>query len=144
MTRFFAGEDSWLARSSTTPNSGTSDVRDNNGKPRRNRHKRRNNGDNTEDMAVNARFSGSKSGQWKKPFKRNNRGPSSLDRILERSCQIHGTPDKPANHTNRDCWVLKHAGKINTENKDKGLHSDDDEEPRRPNMGGQKKFPPPR
>ena len=32
MTRFCAGEDSWLARSSTTPHSGTSDVRDNNGK----------------------------------------------------------------------------------------------------------------
>ena len=44
MTRFCAGEDSWLARSSTTPHSGTSDVRDNNGKPRRNRHKRQNNG----------------------------------------------------------------------------------------------------
>ena len=55
----------------TTPmNSGTSDVRDNNGKPRRNRHKRQNNGDNTEDTAVNAGFSGSKSGQRKKPFKK--------------------------------------------------------------------------
>ena len=31
MTRFCAGEDNWLARSSTTPHSGTSDVRDNNG-----------------------------------------------------------------------------------------------------------------
>ena len=108
MTRFCAGADSWLARSSTTPiNSGTSDVRDNNGKPRRNRHKRQNNGDNTEDTTVNTGFSRSKSGQRKKPFKRNNQGPSSLDRILERSCQIHGTPDKPADHTNRDCWVFK-------------------------------------
>ena len=86
MTRFCAGEDSWLARSSTTPHSGTSDVQDNNGKPRRNRHKQRNNDDNTEDTMVNAGFSGSKSGQRKKPFKRNNQGPSSLDRILERSC----------------------------------------------------------
>ena len=83
-----------------------------------------------------------KSGQRKKPFKRNNQGPSSLDRILEHSCQIHGTQDKPANHTNRDCWVFKQAGKINAKNKDKGLHSDDDDEPRRPNMGGRKKFPP--
>ena len=74
--------------------------------------------------------------------KRNNQGLSSLDRILERSCQIHGTPDKLANHTNRDCWVFKQAGKINTENKDKGLHSDDDEEPRCPNTRGQKKLPP--
>ena len=142
MTRFCTGKDNWLARSSTTPiNSGTSGVRDNNGKPRRNRHKRRNNGDNTEDTTVNAGFSGSKSGQRKKPFKRNNQGPSSLERILDRSCQIHGTPDKPANHTNRNCWVFKQAGKINAKNKDKGLPIDDDEEPRRPNTGGQKKFP---
>ena len=131
-----------MARSSTTPHSSTSDVRDNNGKLRRNRHKRWNNSDNTEDTAVNAGFSGSKSGQRRKPFKCNNQGPSSLDRILERSCQIHGTPDKPANHTNRDCWVFKQTNKINAKNKDKGLHSDDDEEPRRPNTGGQKKFPP--
>ena len=63
MTRFCTGEDSWLARSSTTPrNSGTSDIRDSNGKPRRNRHKRRNNGDNTEDTTVNAGFGGSKPG----------------------------------------------------------------------------------
>ena len=53
-----------------------------------------------------------------------------------------GTPDKPANHTNRDCWVFKLAGKINAENKDKGLHNDDDEEPWCTNTGGQKKFPP--
>ena len=55
MTRFCASEDSWLARSRTTPrNSGTLDIRDSNGKPRRNRHKHRNNGDNTEDTTVNA------------------------------------------------------------------------------------------
>ena len=111
MTRFCAGEDSWLARSSTTPHSGASDVRDSNGKLRHNRHKRRKNGDNTEETAVNAGFSGAKSGQRKKPFKRNNQGPSSLDRILERSCQIHGTPDKPANHTNRDCGYLNRPAK---------------------------------
>ena len=70
MTRFCTGEDSWLARSSTTPrNSGTSDVRTSNGKPRRNRHKRWSNGNNTEDTAVDAGFSRSKSGQRKKPFK---------------------------------------------------------------------------
>ena len=62
MTRFCVGEDSWLARSGTTPHSGTSDVRDSNGKPRCNRHKRQNNDDNTEDTAVNVGFSGSKSG----------------------------------------------------------------------------------
>lgn len=108
MTRFSAGKDSWLACSNITPkNSGDLDARDSNGKPRRNTHKCRNNGDNTEDTAVNAGFIGSKSGQRKKPFKRNNSGSSSLDRILNRSCQIHGTPDKPANHTNRECWVFK-------------------------------------
>ena len=121
---------------------GTSDARDSNGKPRRNRHKHRSNGDNNEDTAVNAGFSGSKSGQRKKPFKRNNPGLSSLDRILDRSCQIHGTPDKPANQTNKECWVFKQAGKLNAENNEKGLHSDEDKEPRQPNTGGQKKFPP--
>ena len=132
-----------MARSSTTPHSSTSDVRDNNGKLRCKRHKRQNNNDNTEDTTVNAGFSGSKSGQRKKPFKRNNQGPSSLDRILERSCQIHGTSDKPANHTNRDCWVFKQAGKVNTKNKAKGLHTDDDDEPQRPNMGDKRNSPPP-
>ena len=93
-------------------------------------HKCHINNDNTEDMTVNAGFKGSKPGQRKKPFKQSTPGPSSLDRILDRSCQIHGTPDKPANHTNRDCWVFKQAGKLIAENKDKGLHSDDEEEPR--------------
>ena len=41
MTRFCAGEDSWLARSnSTSSKPGTSDAIDSNGKPQRNRHKR--------------------------------------------------------------------------------------------------------
>ena len=93
MTRFCAGEDSWLARSNNnTSEPGTSEARNSNGKPRCNMHKRRSNGDNTEDTTVNAGFSGSKSGQRKKPFKRSNPGPSSLDHILDRSCQIHGTP----------------------------------------------------
>ena len=94
MTRFCAGEDNWLAHSNNNASEpGTSEAKDINGKPRRNRHKRRSNNDNTKDMAVNAGFSGSKSGQRKKPFKRNPQGPSSLDRILDRSCQIHGTPE---------------------------------------------------
>ena len=83
-------------------------------------HKCHINSDNTEDTTVNAGFKGSKPGQQKKPFKRSTPGPSSLDHILDRSCQIHGTPDKPANHTNRECWVFKQAGKLNAENKDKG------------------------
>ena len=77
----------------------------------------------------------------KKPFKRTTPGPSNLDRILDRLCQIHGTPEKPANHTNRDCWVFKQAGKLIAENNDKGLHSDDEEETRPPNNRGQKVSP---
>ena len=60
-----------------------------------------------------------------------------MDRILDRPCQIHGTPDKQANHTNRDCRVFKQASK------EMGSQSKDgDEEPRQPNTGGKKKFPP--
>ena len=113
MTRFYAGEDSWLAHSNNHASEpGTSEARNSNGKPRGNKHRRRSNGDNTEDTAVNAGFSGSKSGQRKKPYKRNNPGSSSLDRILDRPRQIQGTPDKPTNHTNRDCWVFKQGGKL--------------------------------
>ena len=137
MTHFCAGEDSWLAHNNNTSrNPGASDTKDANGRQRRNRPKRRSNDDNTEDTTVNAGFRDSRSGQRKKPFKRSTPDPSSLDRILDRSCQIHGTPDKPANHTNRECWVFKQASKLNAENKDKGLHSDDEEEPRPLNTGG--------
>ena len=65
-----------------------------------------------------------------------------MDRILDRPCQIHGTPDKLANHTNINCWVFKQAGKLNTEHKGKGPPSKDEDEPRPTNTGGQKKFPP--
>ena len=55
MTRFCAGEDSWLARSNNiTKSPGNSDTKDNNGKPRRSKHKRRSNNQDTEDTAVNA------------------------------------------------------------------------------------------
>ena len=104
MTRFCAGEDGWLASSNNiSKNHGTLDTKDGNGRSRHNKHKCRINNENTEDTAVNAGFRGSKPGQRKKPFKRSTPGPSSLDRIVDRLCQIHGTPDKPANHTNRDC-----------------------------------------
>ena len=87
MTRFCAGEDSWLARSNNLgKNSGSPDIKDPNGRPRRNKNKRRINDDNSEDMAVNAGFRGSKPGQRKKAFKRTTPGPSNLDRILDRSC----------------------------------------------------------
>ena len=137
MARFCAGEDSWLARSNNIlKNHGTSNTKDGSSRSHRNKHKRRINSDNTEDTIVNAGFKGSNPGQRKKPFKRSTPGPSSLDRILDRSCQIHDTPDKPANHTNRDCWVFKQAGKLIAENNDKGLHSNDEEETRPLNNRG--------
>ena len=104
MTRFCVGEDSWLARSNNiSKNHGTLDTKDDNGSSRRNKHKHRINSENNEFTAVNAGFKGSKPGQRKKPFKQSTPGLSSMDRILDRSCQIHGTPDKPANLTNGDC-----------------------------------------
>ena len=70
MTRFCAGEDSWLARSNNiSKNHGTSDTKDGNSRSLRNKHKRHINSDNTEDTAVNAGFKGSKPGQRKKAFK---------------------------------------------------------------------------
>ena len=80
MTRFCAGEDSWLARNNNlNKNAGSLDIKDRNGRSRHNKNKRRINGDNSEDTAVNAGFRGSKPGQRKKPFKRNTQGPSNLD-----------------------------------------------------------------
>ena len=38
--------------------------------------------------------------------------------------------------------MFKQAGKLIAKNKDKGPHSDDEEEPRQPHTGGQKRFPP--
>ena len=38
--------------------------------------------------------------------------------------------------------MFKQAGKLIAENKDKGPHSNDEEEPRQPNTEGQKRFPP--
>ena len=108
MTLFCTGKDSWFAhRSNSTSDLGTSEARDGNGRPRRCKNKRQNNNEETEDTAVNAGFSGSKPGQRKKPFKGNRDDPSNLDKILDRPCQIHGTPDKPVNHSKRDCWVFK-------------------------------------
>ena len=92
-------------------------------------------------MTVNAGFRGSRPGQWKKPFKGSRDEPSSLNKILEKLCQIHGTPEKPANHTHRECWVFKQAGKVNAEQKGSETPSEDEDEPCQPNTGGQKKFP---
>ena len=141
MTCLCAGGDSWLARSGTS-DPGTSEVRDGNEKPRCNKSKRRNNEDNPDNTAVNGGFRGSQPGQRKKPFKGSRDGPSSLNKILDRLCQIHGTSDKPANHNNRECWVFKQAGKLNAKHKGRETPSEDEDEPRQPNTGGNKKFPP--
>ena len=61
---------------------------------------------------------------------------------MDKLCQIHGTPEKPANHTHRECWVFKQAGKLNVKHKGRETPSEDEDEPRQPNTGGQKKFPP--
>src|SRR3954467_6692733 len=70
----------------------------------------------------------------------NRDGPSSLNKILDKLCQIHGTPNKPANHTHRECWVFKQAGKLNAEHKGRETPSEDEDEPRQQSTGGQKKF----
>ena len=91
---------------------------------------------------VNAGFRGSRPGQRKKPFKGSREGQSGLNKILDKPCQIHGTPHKPANHTHRECWVFKQAGKLNAEHKGEETPSKDEDEPRQQSAGGQKKFPP--
>ena len=135
MTRFCAGEDSWLARRGTSDPS-TSEIRDGNGKPRRNKNKHRNKEESPDNTTVNAGFRGSRPDQQKKLFKGNKEGPSSLNRVLDRLCQIHGTPEKPANHTPRECWVFKQAGKLNVEHKGRETPSEDEDEPRQQNTRG--------
>ena len=70
-------------------------------------------------MAVNVGFRNLKTGPQKKAPEGNNDGPSKLDAILDRPCQIHGTLEKPANHSNCNCWVIKQAGKLTTEDSGK-------------------------
>ena len=144
MTRFCAGEDSWLARrSNNASDSGTSEIRDGNGKPRQSKHSSHNDNERSRDTAVNAGFSNPKPGKRKKPVKADRDEPSNLDRILDRPCQIRGHHDKPGNHTNRNCWVFKQAGKINAEHKGRRPAGDrDDREVHQRNTGGKKQFPP--
>ena len=78
-------------------------------------------------MAVNAGFRGSRPGQWKKPFKGSRDGLSSLNKFLDKLCQIHGTPEKHANHTHRECWVFKQAGKLNAKHKGRETPSEDED-----------------
>ena len=84
MTRFCAGEDSWLTRrSNSASDPGTSEIRDGNGKPRRSKHNSHNDNERSRDTTVNAGFSNPKPGQRKKPFKAKRDEPSNLDRILD-------------------------------------------------------------
>ena len=116
MTRFCTGKDNWLARRSHNPEDpGTSEVRDGNGKLRRTKNKCHHSNGDSEDTAINASFRNSKPGQQKKPSKGNRDGPTAFDKITDRPYQIHGTQDKPATHTNINCWVFKQADKLTAE-----------------------------
>jgi hypothetical protein len=140
MTCFFAGEDSWLARSSTSePN--TSELKDGNRKPRRNKELRWVKDNSPRSTAVNAGFKSSRQNQKKPPPKDDRDELSNLNKILDKICQIHSTPGRPANHTHRDCWVFKQSGKLNAEHNGLDTPSEDDDAPHKQNTGEQKKFP---
>src|SRR3954468_5349519 len=140
LTRFCAGEDSWLARCSPSDPS-TSEIRDGNGKPRQNKDRRRIKGKSPKSTTVNAEFKSSQQNQTKPPLQDNRDDPSTLNRILDRICQIHSTPGKPANHTHRDCWVFKQSGKLNAEHKGLDTPSEEEDEPQRQKTRKQKNFP---
>ena len=72
------------------------------------------------------------------PSKGNRDELSSLNKILDKICQIHNTPDKPANHTHRECWVFKQSGKLNVEHKGQDTPSEDEDEPHKQSTREQK------
>src|SRR3954467_8331454 len=140
MTRFCAGEDSWLARCSTSDPS-TSETRDGNGKPRRNKDRRWTKENSPKSTAVNAGFKNSRQNQKKPPLQDNRDDLSNLNKILDRICRIHSTPGRPANHTHRDCWVFKQFGRLNAEHKGLDTPSEDEDEPQKQSTRKQKNFP---
>ena len=75
------------------------------------------------------------------PLKDNRDELSKLNKILDKICQIHSTPGKPANHTHRDCWVFKQSGRLNAEHKGLDALSEDDDEPHQQSAGKQNTFP---
>ena len=79
--------------------------------------------------AVNAGFKIPRQNQKKMPPKEDRNEPSNLNKILDKICQIHSTPGRPANHTHRDCWVFKQSGKLNAEHKGLNTPSEDDDAP---------------
>ena len=137
MTRFCAGEDSWLARCSTNDPS-TSEIRDGNGKSRRRKDQRRNKEKSPKGTAVNAGFN-SRPNNKTLPLKDNSDELSNLNKILDRICQIHSTSGRPANHTNRNCWVFKQSGRLNAEHKGLDASSEEDK-PHQQSTGKQKTF----
>ena len=66
---------------------------------------------------------------------------SNLNKILDKICQIHSTPGRPANHSHRDCWVFKQSDKLNAEHKGLNTPREDDNAPNEQITGEQKKFP---
>ena len=140
MTRFCVGEDSWLARCSPSDPS-TSETRDGNGKPRRNKDHRWTKDKSPKSTAVNAGFKSSRQNQRKPPLKDNRDELSNLNKILDKICQIHSTPGKPANHSHRDCWVFKQSGRLNAEHKGLNTPSEDEDEPQKQSTRKQKNFP---
>ena len=140
MTRFCAGEDSWLARCSTSDPS-TFEIRDGNGKSRRRKDQRRNKEKSPKNTAVNAGFKSSRPNNKTLPLKDNSDELSNLNKILDRICQIHSTSGRPANHTHRDCWVFKQCDRLNAEHKGLDAPSEEDDEPHQQSTGKQKTFP---
>ena len=132
------GEDSWLARCSTSDPS-TSEVRDGNGKSRRRKDQRRNKENGPNSTTVNAGFRNSRQNNKTLSLKDNSDELSNLNKILDRLCQIHGTSGKPANHTHRDCWVFKQSGRL-AEHKGLDTPSESDETQKQ-HSGKQKTFP---
>ena len=80
MTRFCAGEDSWLARCSTSDPS-TSEVRDGNGKSRRRKDQRRNKENGPNSTAVNAGLKISRPNNKTLPLKDNSDELSNLTKF---------------------------------------------------------------
>lgn len=133
MTRFCAGEDTRLAKKRAVEKTpGSSDTKDGNGKSRRNCRNK-------------CQAGGGKKRQFQ--GKKGKGGNSTLDKILDQPCDIHGPKkdgDPPATHTNQNCWVHKKAMQSGKGNADKPnpCNKDDEDEPQPgKGNGGQKQFP---
>lgn len=150
MTRFCACEDAWLTKKKgRTEDPGPSEKKDGNGKSWKNRKNKHQNKSPKDDKEVNAGFSNQQSSGKKRQFqsKKGGGGGSALDKILDQPCAIHRTKkdgDLPVNHTNRNYWVFKQAGKVSVGNTDKpdprNNEGQGQQEPGK-GAGSQKQFP---